>query len=133
LGENLSRVYFHSKLFDQELTVDIAAKVLRDNNADTNEALSIDVIIDVVCKYYRVTREELIGKKKNKEIVYPRQMCIYLITEILSMPLANIGQIMGGRDHTTVMYARNKIAEELKNNENIKRACLDIRNMIYKK
>jgi len=133
MEENLARVYFHSNLFEQELNTELAAKVLKDNDSDLNEALTIDVIIDVVCKYYKVTKEDLIGKKKTKEIVYPRQMCVFLIYEILSMPLASIGQIMGGRDHTTMMYARDKIAEALRSNDNIKRACTDIRNMIYKK
>lgn len=133
LEENLTRVYFHSKLFEEPLTVELASKVLKESAAEADEALSIDVIIDVVCRYYKVSREDLIGKKKSKDIVYPRQMCIYLITEILSMPLAAIGQIMGGRDHTTIMYARDKIAEELKSNTHIKTACQDIRNLIYRK
>ena len=133
LEENLTRVYFHSKLFEEPLTVELAGKVLKESTGEANETLSIDVIIDTCCRYYKVTREELFGKKKNKEIVYPRQMCIYLITEILSMPLASIGQIFGGRDHTTIMYARDKIAGELKNNPHIKTACQDIRNIIYKK
>ncbi|MDR0856516.1 MAG: chromosomal replication initiator protein DnaA [Clostridiales bacterium] len=133
LEENLSRIHFHGQLFEPNLTVEVAASVLKDAGADSNEALSIDVIMDVVCKYYKVSKDDLIGKKKNKEIVYPRQMCIYLITEILSLPLTSIGQLMGGRDHTTVMYARNKIADDQKNNDNIKRALQDIRNMIYKR
>lgn len=133
LEENLNRVYFHSTLFNKPLDIDVAIEILRERDAENNESLSIDVIIDVVCNYYHVTREDLIGKKKNKEIVYPRQMCIYLITEILTMPLAAIGAIFGGRDHTTVMHARDKISQDLQNNPKIKTACHDIRSMIYKK
>lgn len=133
LEENLTRVYFHSKLFEEPLTIELVTKVLKDSSGEANETLSIDVIIEVCCRYYKVSKEDMIGKKKNKEIVYPRQMCIYLITEILSMPLASIGQIFGGRDHTTIMYARDKISGELKNNPHIKTACQDIRNIIYKK
>ncbi|HEY8443570.1 MAG TPA: chromosomal replication initiator protein DnaA [Clostridia bacterium] len=133
LEENLTRVYFHAKLFEEPLTVELAAKVLKESVGEANEKLSIDAIIDTCCRYYKVTREDLFGKKKNKEIVYPRQMCIYLITEILSVPLTTIGQIFGGRDHTTIMYARDKIASELKNNPHIKTACQDLRNLIYKK
>jgi chromosomal replication initiator protein len=131
LEENLARAHFHSKLYEAELTVDSVAGILKKGQADSNEALTIDVVIDVVCKYYKVSKDDLIGKKKNKEIVYPRQMCIYLITEILAVPLKTIGMIFG-RDHTTVMHSRDKIAGDLEN-ENIKRACNDIRNMIYKK
>ncbi|MCL2751657.1 MAG: chromosomal replication initiator protein DnaA, partial [Firmicutes bacterium] len=133
LEENLNRVYFHSMLFNRPLDTELAAEILREHDQDNSESLSIDVIIDVVCNYYNISREDLIGKKKTKEIVYPRQMCIYLITEILTMPLAAIGAIFGGRDHTTVMYARDKISAELQNDPKIKTACHDIRNMIYKK
>lgn len=94
LEENLTRVYFHAKLFEEPLTVELAAKVLKESPGEANETLSIDAIIDTCCRYYKVTREDLFGKRKNKEIVYPRQMCIYLITEILSVPLATIGQIL---------------------------------------
>lgn len=133
LEENLTRVYFHAKLFDEPLTLGLAERVLKSNEEDSEESLSIDLIIDICCRYYKLAKEDLIGKKKTKEIVYPRQMCIYLITEILPMPLASIGQYFGGRDHTTIMHARDKIADELKNNPNIKTACQDIRNIIYKK
>lgn len=131
--ENLTRAYFYSNLNEQTLTVEVAAKALKDSRRESNETLSINLIIDIVCRYYSVNREDLIGKKKNKEIVYPRMMCIYLITEIMSMPLASIGQIFGGRDHTTIMHARNKISEELKNNPAIKLALHEIRDLIYKK
>ena len=133
LEENLNRVYFHATLFNQELSVATATVALRDSNIDSNEAVNMDTIIDVVCSYYRVSREDLTGKRKTKEIVFPRQMCVFLICEILGVPLQRIGQIMGDRDHTTMMYARDKIAEDLKRNDNIKRAVTDIRNRIHKK
>jgi len=131
LEEALARVHFHSKLYETELTVDAAAEILKGGQADSNEAITIDVIINVVCKYYKVTKDDLLGKKKNKEIVYPRQMCIYLVTEILAVPLKTIGLIFG-RDHTTIMHSRDKIAGDM-DDDKIKRAFTDIRNMIYKK
>jgi chromosomal replication initiator protein len=133
MEENLTRAYFFARLQESPLSVELAAEALKDVVRDADESLSIDVIIDVICAYYKVQRDDLLGKKKNKEIVYPRQMCIYLITEIIPMPLASIGALMGGRDHTTVMYARDKIAQELKNNPAIKLALQEIRNLIYKK
>lgn len=132
MEENLTRTYFYASLNEKPLTVDLAKEALRDQGGE-DEQLDIDTIIDVVCRYYSVTRDDLIGKKKSKEIAYPRQICIYIITEIMPIPLARIGAIFGNRDHTTIMHSRDKIATALKQNPAIKTALQDIRNMIYKK
>lgn len=89
---------------------DVLGEALKDFRDDKREVITIDRIVDSVCAYYRVDKNALIGKKKNKEIVEPRQICIYLITEMLTVPLINIGQYFGGRDHTTIMHARDKVS-----------------------
>lgn len=130
----LSRITFYASLVGStKVTYAIATEALKDFLDDKKEVLTIDKIIDVICKYYSVSKEELYGKKKNKEIVEPRQICIYLITEMLSLPLAAIGTAFGGRDHTTVMHARDKITELAKTNNNISTALKDIKDMILKK
>ena len=78
-------------------------------------------------------KSELLGKKKNKELVEPRQICAYLMTELLSIPLVTIGQALGGRDHTTVIHARDKIAELVNVNTRIATEVNDLKNLIYKK
>ena len=82
-------------------------------------------------KNYKVYRA--IGKKKNKEIVVPRQICVYLICDILgqSMPLVSIGEYFGGRDHTTIIHARDKISEDCKTNDVTAAQVKDIRDKIY--
>ena len=78
-------------------------------------------------------KEDLIGKKKNKEIVEPRQICMYVINELMSLPLQSIGQIMGGRDHTTVMHARDKILDLMKINTRVSKEINDIKNLVLNK
>ena len=85
-----------------------------------------------MCDFFKVTKEELIGKKKNKEIVEPRQMCIYLINEMLNIPLTAIGALFGGRDHTTIMHARDKIGNQVKINPHIKTLVNDIKSRLLK-
>ena len=70
------------------------------------------------------------GKKKNKEVVEPRMIAIYLISELLNLPLVNIGKIFGGRDHTTIMHSRDKITSELKTNKKIQNLISDIKGML---
>lgn len=61
----------------------------------------------------------------------PRQICIYLITDILSMPLVAIGEYFGGRDHTTIMHARDKISELIKSNQAVSVSVKDIKDRLY--
>lgn len=126
----LSKVCFYSELLGKEkATLEDVEEALKDH-VDHNKAdLTADRIIDCVCKYFSVSKEDLIGKKKNKEIVEPRQICMYIICEMLDLPLTSIGEIFGGRDHTTVIHAREKVSQNVKENNRIKIIVSDIKNM----
>ena len=90
-------------------------------------------VINIVCQFYNISQADLLGKKKNKELVLPRQICIYLMTELLSLPLVTIGQAMGGRDHTTVIHARDKISDLIRTDPGIATEVGDLKNLILKK
>jgi len=94
------------------------------------EKLTPETIIKKVCSYYNVSEAEIIGKKKNKEIVEPRMVAIYLIDDMLDIPLVTIGKIFGGRDHTTCMHARDKISDQIKKDNKIASIVNDLRNKI---
>ena len=129
----LTKVIFASKLHEKPITVELVNEALKESTGDTQEELKVDDIISCVCDFYKVNKNDIIGKKKNKEFVEPRQICIYLITEMMSLPLVTIGSKLGGRDHATVIYARDKIAEELKRNTKLSVEVNDIKNMLLKK
>ena len=130
----LNRIISYSTLVGGDPNdMNIVQDALRDYADAGRDMITIDQIVKAACEYFGVKREDLIGKKKNKEIVVPRQICIYLICDILgqSMPLASIGEYFGGRDHTTVMHARDKISEEIKVNDVTAAQVKDIRDKIY--
>ena len=90
-------------------------------------------IINCVCEFYKVNKNEILSKKKNKEFVEARQVCIYLITDMMaSLPLGKVGQIIGGRDHSTVIYSRDKIAELMKTDKRIAVLIKDIKRRLLK-
>ncbi len=92
-------------------------------------------ILEVVANYYNVTSRDILGKGRKKELVGPRQICIYLMREEINTSYPTIGQELGGRDHTTAMHAYNKINDEIKNKEN-ERMIQDvesIKQMLYSK
>lgn len=114
----------------QKATIIEAEEALKDLELSQSQNLTVDKIIDVVCKYYNIKKSDLISKKKNKEIVDPRQICMYVITELLDVPLMTIGEVLGGRDHTTVIHARDKISSNIKTNKNLKTDVDDLIAMI---
>ncbi|MCL2061433.1 MAG: chromosomal replication initiator protein DnaA [Firmicutes bacterium] len=129
----LNKVNFLSRLNEQEPSIETVTEALKDYSDKNEEFVTAERVIYCTCKYYNVRSEDLTGKKKNREIVEPRQVCIYLITELLSLPLASIGSLFGGRDHTTVMHARDKIAGLVQSNIKIKVAVSDIKEMVLKR
>ncbi len=127
----LNKVIFLSMLSEKPPTVELVKEALKDyGGKDESESITADDIVDATCKYFKVSKEDLTGKKKNKEIVEPRQLCIYLITDMLDLPLATIGNMFGGRDHTTVMHARDKMGEKVSSVQRLKTAAQDIRNLV---
>ena len=82
-----------------------------------SKALSPKEIIEASAKYYNISFKDLIGDSRKKELVWPRQIAIYLIREELNTSYPSIGHELGGRDHTTAMHAYNKIQKELKDND----------------
>ncbi len=129
----LSKVVFFSGLLGKtHTTIEDAYEALKDYGETEKTDLDADKIITTVCDFFKVTREELVGKKKNKEIVEPRQMCVYLINEMLNIPLTAIGALFGGRDHTTIMHARDKIGNQVKVNPHIRTLVNDIKSRLLK-
>ena len=131
----LNKVIFASLLKEEPITLSLAKEAinLSKPSEESVESVTADDVINNVCTYFNVSKADILGKKKNKEIVDPRQICIYLMTELINIPLVSIGQAMGGRDHTTVIYTRNKIAEQLKTNPKLQTQINDLKNMILKK
>lgn len=130
----LNKVIFASLLHEEPITISLAKEALKQAvSEETKEVMTTSSIIDTVCQFYNLPKSELISRKKNKELVEPRQICIYLITELMSVPLITIGQAMGGRDHTTVMHARDKIADLIRTNPRIATEVNDLKNLILKK
>ena len=135
LEGRLTKVIFASKLHEEPISLRLAQKALNEAVSETDETEEItpEAIISAVCTYFKQKREDLVGKSRNADLVKARQICAYLICEQLSIPLVSIGKLLGGRDHTTIMHARDKTAKLIKLNSTIAKEVEDIRNIIWKK
>lgn len=127
----LTKIYFFATLTGKSVaTIEDAENVLKEEVDLQKEKLTADIVIDAVCEYFKVAKSDIVGKKKTKEIVEPRMVAIYLIDELLDIPLVNIGKMFGGRDHTTIMHSRDKITEALKNDKYMKEVIYNIKKKI---
>ncbi len=130
----LNKIVFFSSLTNSVInTRELAYEALSDFIEDKKDTVDASDIVETVCKYFNITQADIFSKKKTKNIVEPRMIAIYLITEILPMPLVQIGEMFGGRDHTTVIHARDKVAEELRSDPKMKIIVADLKNMILKR
>ena len=127
----LTKVVYYASLDNKTHATMLEAKeALKDYGETEKTDLDAEKIMNTVCDFFKVTKEDLIGKKKNKEIVEPRQLCVYLIDDMLNIPLKAIGAIFGGRDHTTIMHARDKITDLMKKDNKTKSIVNDIKSKI---
>lgn len=102
-------------------TIDSVKNILNDLMASTQtKSLTPKNILEAVCRFYDIASKDLTGKGRKKELVWPRQITIYLMREEINTSYPTIGQELGGRDHTTAMHAFNKIQKEIKEKENEK-------------
>jgi len=129
----LHKVIFASILHEKPITPELARNAIEETANPVQEVVTTTNIIRAVCDYYHVSEKDLLGKKKNREIAEPRQICVYLITELMTLPLVSVGQAMGGKDHTTVIHARDKISKLVAENGRFATEVNDLKNMILKK
>ena len=115
----LTRIVAKSKLEHISIDVNMAESILGDyiGNTGGKQELTPSLIIKTVAEQYKISLLDICSQKKVKEIAFPRQIAMYLCCTLTSAPLDQIGKELGGRDHSTVMYGRDKISAELKKNE----------------
>jgi chromosomal replication initiator protein len=116
----LTRVVAFASLTGRALSVDLAQDVLKDVFPQGESAqISIDRIQELVCERFGVTHDELTGDRRSQNIVYPRQVAMYLARELTDSSLPKIGKEFGGRDHTTVIHATSKIARMIREDRSV--------------
>ncbi|NLU27320.1 MAG: chromosomal replication initiator protein DnaA [Hungateiclostridium thermocellum] len=130
----LNRVIAYSSLTENEITVELASEALKDIlSANKAKVLNCTTIQEAVARYFDIRPEEFKSKKRTRDIAFPRQIAMYLCRELTEMSLPKIGEEFGGRDHTTVIHACEKISKEIESNSETRRAVSEIkRNLLGK-
>ena len=127
----LTKVVAKSRLVKQPITLELAEELLRDHiTPSERKEITSELIIEVVAEHYNLKTSDLASVTKKKTIAYPRQIAMYLCRELTNVPLVTVGELLGGRDHSTVIHGCEKISTELQTNEQLKSTIDSLRKKI---
>jgi len=123
----LTRTVLFASLDRKEISVELAKDALKDiYGSDSKKQLSVDVIIDIISNYHNINPADIKGNKKPKNISHPRQIGMYLCRKHLDSSLSDIGESFGGRDHSTVHHACNKIEKDMEKDPELQSIILEL-------
>ncbi len=126
----LNRVLAYSDLSGIPLTLELAQQALTDFFPQGQDLQPGDVL-SVVSRVFGISNERLLGRERTREVALPRQVAMYLLREEGGVSLPQIGEILGGRDHTTVIYACDKVNDMMETDDRFRRQVLQIREQLY--
>lgn len=127
----LNKLIALSNLEKRTINIDLAKDALKDIiSPDSPDKITPDYIIRIVCDHYNVTQDDITSKKRNKELVLPRQVIMYLCRKLTDYTYNGIGALLGNRDHSTVMHGEASIDDMLKKDESIKKTIDTILNKL---
>lgn len=128
----LNRIIAYTTLHGNQITLDFTIQILKDILPPVSKKpITINLIQETVADFFGLKVEDLKAKKRTREVAFPRQIAMYLTREITDLSLPKIGEGFGGRDHTTVLHACEKISSDLKNDETLKSILNELSNRLY--
>jgi chromosomal replication initiator protein len=126
----LVRVMAYSLMEEKPISLELTKEALKDLLKETKKLITVDFIQRCVAEEFGISLHELKTRRRNKQIVLPRQVAMYLSRELTDLSLPEIGNHFGGKDHTTVLHSYNKIKEGLGENDSLKERVERIRQII---
>ncbi len=126
-----TKIVAYSSLMDVPVTLEITKKILDDmGNIVQVKQITFESITQAVAEHYRIKLDELFNKKRTQNIAYPRQVAMYLCRELADMSYPRIGELFGGRDHTTVIHAYEKISNKSKEDSKLQKDLNTLKEML---
>ncbi len=128
----LNRILFYQQVKNLIITPKLAEQIIAEVIKTPQKNIHPDVIIQTVSDFFEVPTADIMSHSRKQQVVEPRQIAIYLLRDILDLSYPFIGEKLGKRDHTTVLYAYEKIAQEMMRNQTLNQKILSIREMLNK-
>jgi chromosomal replication initiator protein len=128
-----TKVLAYANFFKQPITLELAQKALKDFNLDNpNKTVTVESIQQLVASKYKIKMDDFLAKKRTRNVAFPRQIAMYLCRELTDYSLPRIGDFFGGRDHTTVIHACEKISKEMKNDPHFEKSIKEMESHLKK-
>jgi chromosomal replication initiator protein len=128
----LTRIVAYAALQAVPVTTQLAQEMLQNLLYNPHrKSLSPERIVETVARYYGIPLDQIKGKARDKQVVLPRQIAMYLMREETEAPLLRIGEALGGRDHSTVLHGCEKIEREMAENDDFRRDVGALRELLY--
>ena len=127
----LTRLVAYSSLVKEPITVELCEKALKEIfDSGQRKQITAELIMHTVSDYYGLTLEDMTGPTRRREITVPRQIAMYLTREMTGMSLPQIGNVFGGRDHTTVLHSCKTVEANMTENTDVKAVVEDIKQLV---
>lgn len=126
----LNKLIARSSLINSPITMEMAEWAINEIVTSKDKVISSAYIQETVAKYFNIDPKDLVGNKRSNDVVFPRQIAMYLCRSVPQLSLPQIGKDFGNRDHTTVLHACNKIEREIKENKNTKMIVDSVKNIL---
>lgn len=132
LEGSLQRLVTEAQIKNIPVTIDLVTRLYGHLALSRGRSVSANRIIQTVSEFFEIKPDEVIGSRRFKELVYPRQLVMYLLRHELSFSYPKIGKELGGKDHTTIMHGVEKIEKELARNTNIQYDLTQLKDRLHK-
>ncbi|HNS32687.1 MAG TPA: chromosomal replication initiator protein DnaA [bacterium] len=124
----LNRIFAYSTLLNRQIRMDMLDEIIKGSYSERKRIISLDTIKEKVCAYFKISEEDIMSKKRIKNILIPRQIAMFLSRDLTNDSLNSIAAKFGGKDHTTVLHSCKKIKLLHNSDDYIKRVVEDIKN-----
>ncbi len=129
----LKKLIARASLINSPITMEMAEWAINEIVSSNDKVISSQYIQETVAKYFNIDVKDIAGNKRSNDVVFPRQIAMYLCRTVPQLSLPQIGKDFGNRDHSTVMHACNKIEKEMKENKNTKMIVESVKNLLLSK
>lgn len=127
----LNKIVARVQLLGTKVTPELVDKLIEGGQIHSQRIVNTDTILNTVAEHFYIKKEDILSKSRKKDITVPRQIVMYLIREELKLTFPNIGESLGGKDHSTVMHSWNKIKKDLISNYTLEQDINIIKNKLY--
>jgi len=128
----LNKVVFYEQYKNEKIDSKKLDEIISETTQLAAKNITVGNIVNVVAEFFEISPNDLVGRSRKSEVVEPRQICMYLLRDILKLSYPHIGEKLGHRDHTTAIHACEKVAKDINQNPSLNQKIILIKERLYK-